>query len=118
MEKRGEQKLSETGGGDRQNYTVNTSGNTPGHRGRPNPSHLLDSLIQRLGQHSGQFLIDNGEVRVSALFYSGLSNEESRVSALVRKSVRTIARGNPQPKGNRERLRRYKGAVEGKPRGD
>jgi hypothetical protein len=29
-------------------------------------------------------------MRVSALFHSGLANEESRVSALVRKSVRTI----------------------------
>jgi len=41
-------------------------------------------------QHSGQFLIGNGGMRVSALFHSGLANEESRVSALVRKSVRTI----------------------------
>jgi hypothetical protein len=29
---------------------------------------------------------------VSALFHSSLANEESRVSALVRKSVRTIER--------------------------
>jgi hypothetical protein len=29
-------------------------------------------------------------MRVSALLHSGLANEESRVSALVRKSVRTI----------------------------
>jgi hypothetical protein len=30
---------------------------------------------------------------VSALFHGGLANEESRVSALVRESVRTIAKG-------------------------
>jgi hypothetical protein len=33
-------------------------------------------------------------MRVSALFHSGLANEESRVSALVRKSVRTIVPEN------------------------
>jgi hypothetical protein len=41
-------------------------------------------------QYPGQFLIGNGGVRVSAIFHSGLANEESRVLALVRKSVRTI----------------------------
>jgi hypothetical protein len=33
----------------------------------------------------------NGRMRVSGLFGSGLVNEKSRVSALVQKSVRTIA---------------------------
>jgi hypothetical protein len=49
-------------------------------------------------QHSGQFLIGNGGMRVSALFHSGLANEESRVSALAWKSVRTI--GKPFPYNN------------------
>jgi len=50
----------------------------------------LANLRNCFEQHSGQFLIGNGGMRVSALFYSGLANEESRVSALAWKSVRTI----------------------------
>jgi len=33
-------------------------------------------------QHSGQFLMANGRMRVSGLFRSGLTNEKSRVLAL------------------------------------
>ena|GEM_PF-5858150 len=56
---------------------------------------LVDAAYQKgiKVQHSRQFLIGNGGMRVSALFYSGLADEESRVSALVRKSIRTIEGG-------------------------
>jgi hypothetical protein len=48
--------------------------------------------IAFLVQHSGQFLTGNGRMRVSAFFRSTVVNEKSRVSALDRKSVWTIAR--------------------------
>lgn len=48
-------------------------------------------LIKRQAvQHSGQFLSANGRMRVPGLFRSDLGNEKSRVSALGKKSVRTI----------------------------
>ena len=50
----------------------------------------LRNIGCRLSQHPGQFLVDNVGMRFSGLFRSSLANEESRVLALVWKSVRTI----------------------------
>jgi hypothetical protein len=65
--------------------------------GSAHPTNQRKTSVQ---QHSGQFLIGNGGMQVSALFPSGLANEESRVSALVRKSVRTIGSINCNASSN------------------
>ncbi len=55
--------------------------------------HDSRQIVAEPSQHSGQFFNGNGRMRVLALFYSSLAHEKSRVSALARKSVRTIASG-------------------------
>jgi len=56
----------------------------------PNQAIITFCLTsEKLEQHSGQFLMVNGKVRVSDISPSDLANEKLRVSALAQKSVRT-----------------------------
>jgi transposase, IS30 family len=56
----------------------------------------VKTAVDLINQHSGQFLMANGRMRVSGFFRSGLVNEKLRVSALDQKSVRTIVNDRPR----------------------